>query len=208
MSFSLKITCCLLAGILPLAAVAGETVAPATIIPSAQSTKDSGWRLSLGGSYRMFKKAEYQGLNLRSDVDHSSSFAPVIGVERRLTIDDNRSISLVSNLQYYDISATSSTGIKLNQDLFIVDLGVKVATNNTDKNIDFYAAAGPTLSVANNCVAGGYAALGTEYRLGTSGHWSVGAEARYDAAFSKIGDNVAKLDLNGPSLQLKINYAF
>ena len=230
--------------------------------------------LALPGQF--FTANEALAVGASSDVDTSSSFAPVLGVERRLSIDDNRVISLVGNLQYHHVQSsgsstpnvsgaqyfydnltqtfltvsgatfpdpvpgtlnTASVRSSMEMDLFQFDLGLKAATNNANGNFDYYIAAGPTLAIAStdssltesaswtnaasglsesysqrhsdngiSMAVGVYGALGVEYRVDKN--WSLGLEGRYDAAFSKIGNDLAKLDLNGPSLQLKVIYAF
>ena len=307
-------------GFLPVLALAQD----AALTVKNPAPNASNWRMSLGVSYRDFKKLEFQAMSLRNGfgandgtsggrvgiqgydaatltaygvvppvfplsmpisvdmatfqgsrekADSSSAIAPVIGLERALSMDDNRIISLVGNLQYHNVSTEGSSNVvassdthlfflpgptftpptatggvqnpgtniniksKFDMDLFVFDLGLKVATNNATSNFDWYAAAGPTLAIANSDASltenetwapitpldpgaavathkdsgldmaiGVYGALGMEYRLNKN--WSLGLEGRYDAAFSKIGNDLAKLDLNGPSLQLKIIYAF
>lgn len=230
--------------------------------------------LALPGQF--FTANEAVAIGASDDADTGSSFAPVLGVERRLSMDDNRVISLVGNLQYHHVQSsgsstpdvagsqyfydnlsetfltvsgatfpdpvpgslnTASVRSALDMDLFQFDLGLKVATNNANGNFDWYAAAGPTLAIANSdssltesaswtnaasglpesysqrhsdcgmdVAIGVYGALGVEYRLNKN--WSLGLEGRYDHAFEKIGTDLAKLDLSGPSLMLKAIYAF
>lgn len=131
---------------------------------------------------------------------------------------DNQ-FATVINPKYSELAVARNDGkISFDLQLYVLDLGLKANYTFAD-NFDIFAAAGPSLSIADmeshsyahsdndtEWILGFYASVGGNYMFTES--LGLSLEARYDEAFKHANTHYGNLNLDSWSTLAKLNFLF